>query len=95
MSLNKLSLNKMADALVKAMEQKEHFDKKGKQKEYIQKISILKEVLTQEYKFAIQRNSKDKPVIEKHISYIKKIQNRESIDTSDQQIIDQLLSKYS
>lgn len=93
--MNKFSLNKMADALVKAMEQKEHFDKKGKQKEYIQKISILKEVLTQEYKFAIQRNSKDKPVIEKHISYIKKIQNRESIDTSDQQIIDQLLAKYS
>ena len=93
--MNKFSLNKMADALVKAMEQKEHFDKKGKQKEYVQKISILKEVLTQEYKFAIQRNSKDKPVIEKHISYIKKIQNRESIDTSDQQIIDQLLAKYS
>lgn len=93
--MNKFSLNKMADALVKAVEHKEHFDKKGKQKEYIQKISILKEVLTQEYKFAIQRNSKDKPVIEKHISYIKKIQNRESIDTSDQQIIDQLLAKYS
>lgn len=93
--MNKFSLNKMADALVKAMEQKEHFDKKGKQKEYIQKISILKEVLTQEYKFAIQRNSKDKPVIEKHISYIKKIQNREAIETSDQQIIDQLLAKYS
>lgn len=93
--MKNFSLNKMADALVKAMEQKEHFDKRGKQKEYIQKVAILKEVLTQEYKFALQRNTKDRPVIEKHISYIKKIQNRESIDTSDQQIIDQLLSKYS
>lgn len=102
MSLNKLSLNKMADMLIKAMEHKEHFDKKAKDKEfvkvkdttYVQKVQILKEVLTQEYKFAIIRNSQDKPVIEKHIAYIKKLQNRESVDKSDQEIIDRLMLKY-
>lgn len=100
MSLNKLSLNKMADMLIKAMEHKEHFDKKAKDKNstkdttYIQKVQILKEVLTQEYKFAITRNSQDTPVIEKHIAYIKKLQNRESVDKSDQEIIDRLMLKY-
>lgn len=92
---NRLSLNKMADMLIKAMEHKDHFDKKAKQKEYIQKITILKEVLTQEYKFAIKSNSREKLVIEKHIDYIKKVSNKQSIDHSDQQTIDTLLAKYS
>ena len=94
MTMNKFSLNKMADMLVKAMENKEHFDKKAKQKDYIKKVQILKEVLTQEYKFAMARKSQDKSVIEKHINYIKKLQNRESIDRQDQEIIDQLMHKY-
>jgi hypothetical protein len=92
--MNKFSLNKMADMLVKAMENKEHFDKKAKYKDYIKKVHILKEVLTQEYKFAISRKAQDKSVIEKHINYIKKLQNRESIQKEDQEIIDQLMHKY-
>lgn len=94
MNYKNLSLNKMADMLVKAMEQKEHFDKKAKQKDYVKKVQILKEVLTQEYKFAMLRNSNDRLVIEKHISYVKKLQNRESIQKEDQEIIDQLMHKY-
>lgn len=94
MTMNKFSLNKMADMLVKAMENKEHFDKKAKHKDYIKKVQILKEVLTQEYKFSMLRKESDKSVIEKHINYIRKLQNRESIDTSDQEIIDQLMHKY-
>ena len=94
MNLNRLSLNKMADMLVKAMENKEHFDKKAKQKDYVKKVQILKEVLTQEYKFAMLRKSADKSVIEKHINYVKKLQNRESIQKEDQEIIDQLMHKY-
>jgi predicted thioredoxin/glutaredoxin len=94
MNYKNLSLNKMADMLVKAMEQKEHFDKKAKQKDYVKKVQILKEVLTQEYKFAMLRNSSDRLVIEKHISYVKKLQNRESIQKEDQEIIDQLMHKY-
>jgi predicted ATP-dependent Lon-type protease len=94
MNYKNLSLNKMADMLVKAMEQKEHFDKKAKQKDYVKKVQILKEVLTQEYKFAMLRNSNDRLVIEKHINYVKKLQNRESIQKEDQEIIDQLMHKY-
>jgi len=94
MNYSRLSLNKMADMLVKAAEGKKHFDEKAKQKDYVKKIQILKEILTQEYKFAIARKLQDKSIIEKHINYIKKLQNRESIDKSDKEIIDQLMHKY-
>lgn len=94
MTMNKFSLNKMADMLVKAMENKEHFDRKAKQKDYVKKVQILKEVLTQEYKFSMLRKTADKSVIEKHINYIRKLQNRESIQKEDQEIIDQLMHKY-
>jgi len=94
MNYKNLSLNKMADMLVKAMEQKEHFDKKAKQKDYVKKVQILKEVLTQEYKFAMLRNSNEKLVVDKHINYVKKLQGKESIPKEDQEIIDQLMHKY-
>lgn len=94
MNYKNLSLNKMADMLVKAMENKDHFDRKAKQKDYVKKVQILKEVLTQEYKFAMLRNSSDRLVVEKHINYVKKLQNRESIQKEDQEIIDQLMHKY-
>lgn len=95
------SLDKMADKLVKAMEAKEHFDKREQEKSYIRKVQSLKEILTQEYKFATQNKDKHSvysakfEVIEKHIEYVKKIQNRQSLDTSDKQIIDQLIKKYA
>ena len=95
------SLSKMGDKLVKAMEAKEHFDKREQEKTYIRKIQALKEILTQEYKFATQNKSKHTSystrieVIEKHIDYVKKLQNKQSFETSDKQIIDQLLLKYT
>ena len=95
------SLSKMGDKLVKAMEAKEHFDKREQEKTYIRKVQTLKEILTQEYKFASQNKGKHTSystrleVIEKHIDYVKKLQNRQSFETSDKQIIDQLLLKYT
>lgn len=95
------SLSKMGDKLVKAMEAKEHFDKREQEKTYIKKVHTLKEILTQEYKFVSQNKGKHTSystrleVIEKHIEYVKKIQNRQSFETSDKQIIDQLLLKYT
>ena len=95
------SLGKMADKLVKAMEAKEHFDKREEEKSYIRKVQSLKEILTQEYKFATQNKGKHisylskLEVIEKHIDYVKKIQSRQSFETSDKQIIDQLIRKYT
>jgi len=94
MNYYKFSLNKMSDILVKADKNKQHFDEKEKQKDYIKKVQILKEILTQEYKFTILRKLQDKSIIEKHVNYIKKLQNRESIDKFDQEIIDQLMHKY-
>ena len=95
------SLDKMADKLVKAMEAKEHFDKRDQEKIYIRKVQTLKEILTQEYKFATQNKGKHTnystrlEVIEKHIEYVKKIQNRQSFEISDKETIDQLFQKYS
>ena len=94
------SLIKMADRLIKSHEAKEHFDKSQKEKDYIKKVSILKEILTTEYKFANQHKtlhpeySIKLEVIKKHIDYIKKIQSHKILDTSDRQIIDQLMNKY-
>lgn len=95
------SLGKMADKLVKAMEAKEHFDKREEEKSYIRKVQTLKEILTQEYKFATQNKGKHSnystrlEVIEKHIEYVKKLQNRQSFESQDKQIIDQLIRKYT
>jgi hypothetical protein len=103
MDYKKLSLSKMSDALVKAMDAKEHFDKKEKkpnQDPYIDKVKVLKETLAREYKSVVSLNSDNKyivlkaGVIEKHIDYIKKIQNNKTFDISDRQIIDRLLIKY-
>ena len=60
MDYKKYSLGKMGDKLVKAMEAKEHFDKKDQEKSYIRKIQTLKEILTQEYKFvSLEKISND------------------------------------
>jgi len=100
MNYKKYSLEKLGDKLVKAMEAKEHFDKKSQDTVYINKVKKLKEVLTEEYKFAILNRKllieyiTRANVIEKHINYIKKIQDNKTFDTSDKQIIDRLLIKY-
>lgn len=100
MDFKRRSLTKLGDKLIKSLEAKESFDKAQKDKEYIKKIAILKEVLTTEYKFANQHkalhpeyNSKLE-VIKKHIDYLKKIQTLRLIEISDKQIIDQLMNKY-
>jgi uncharacterized membrane protein YkoI len=101
MDYKNYSLGKMADKLVKAMEAKEHFDKKEVESNYIRKVQTLKEILTQEYKFATENKAKHSnyavklEVIEKHIDYVKKIQNRKTFDQSDKQIIDRLMLTYT
>jgi hypothetical protein len=100
MDFKSKSLLKLADKLIKSHEAKEHFDKSQKEKEYSKKIIILKEILTTEYKFAIQHKvlhpeyNIKLDVIRKHIDYIKKIQAYKTLDTSDKQIVDQLMNKY-
>ena len=101
MDYKRLALSKMGEKLIKTLEAKEHFDRREEEKSYVKKVQILKEVLTQEYKFITQYKGSYSTyatraeVIEKHISYIKKIHNNKIFDTSDKQIIDTLLAKYS
>ena len=86
--------------LSKTLEAKEHFDKREEEKSYSKKIEALKEILTNEYKFAAQNRLLHKnyaiklEVVEKHIGYIKKLQNKKILDKSDKQIVDTLLNKY-
>lgn len=101
MDYRRLSLSKMGDKLIKTLEAKEHFDRREEEKSYIKKVQMLKEILTQEYKFVTQNKGSHTvyatraEVLEKHISYVKKIQNHKTFETSDKQIIDTLLAKYS
>ncbi len=88
MDYKRLALSKMGDKLVKTLEAKEHFDRREEEKSYVKKVQILKEVLTQEYKFITQYKGSYSTyatraeVIEKHISYIKKIHNNNEYETN-------------
>lgn len=104
MDYKKFTLSKMGDALIKAADAKAHFDNKEKSKlendPYKNKITQLKEVLTKEYKFCNQNSNVHKhfrmrlEVIQKHIDYVKSIQNKKMLDKSDRQMIDTLINKY-
>ena len=95
-------LSKLANKISKVAEAKEHFDNKKKEEEdsYVKKVMILKEVLTQEYKFVSKNKTLHNSyamkveVIEKHINFLRKIQNNKTFDLSDKQIIDVLIKKY-
>lgn len=101
MDYKRHSLSKMGDKLIKTLEAKEHFDKREEEKSYIKKVQILKEILTTEYKFVTTHKESHSvyatraQVIERHINYIRKIQNNKIFERSDKEIIDQLLAKYS
>lgn len=92
-------LDKIASKLSKTLEAKEHFDKKELDRPYLNKVDVLKEVLTKEYKFAAQ-NSNHKSyamkleILEKHINYVKKIQSKRTLDEHDKKIVDTLYLKY-
>jgi hypothetical protein len=104
MDYKKSTLSKMGDALIKAADAKAHFDNKHKDKTqdstYSNKLKQLKEVLTKEYKFAVQNSNVHVQfrmrveVVQKHIDYVKSIQNKKILDKSDRQIIDTLINKY-
>jgi len=104
MDYKKFTLTKMGNALIKAADAKAHFDNKEKVKleddVYKNKVIHLKEVLTKEYKFAVQNSNIHTQfrmrveVVQKHIDYVKSIQNKKILDKSDHQIIDTLINKY-
>jgi len=103
MSLGRFSISRMSDKLVKAMEAKEKFDnriEKPKEDPYIQKVKLLKEIITKEYKFCTEKKDIHKQyafkliTINKHIEYIRKIHKQQKFNKIDQELIDKLMGKY-
>lgn len=103
MKLSSFSISKMGDKLVKAMEAKEKFYnriEKLKENSYIQKVKILKETLTKEFKFCIENKDLHKQyafkltTINKHIEYVKKIYGQKTFNKLDRKLIDKLMEKY-
>jgi hypothetical protein len=93
----------MGDKLIKAFELAESFKNRQKNKElsYDQKLLVLKEALSKEYKQCIEGSrisglfAAKRQVVEKHIQFVKTVQNKKVLIESEKQIIDTLISKYT
>lgn len=103
MKFSSFSISKMGDKLVQAMEAKEKFDnriEKPKEDPYVQKVKLLKETLTKEYKFCTENKDLHKQyafkliTINKHIEYVRKIHGQQKFNKIDQELIDKLMEKY-
>jgi hypothetical protein len=103
MKFNSFSISKMGDKLVKAMEAKELFENRPKKTEpdpYINRVKLLKETLTKEYKFCSTNTHHHEQyalrliTINKHIDYVRKIQDQKTFNKMDKEIIDKLIQKY-
>lgn len=103
MDFKRSALAKAGDKLLKAFEVADSFKKRKEtlSLDYNQKIGILKECLSVEYKRCIE-NSKatglfamKREVVEKHIIFVKSIQNKKNLNENEKQIIDTLISKYT
>jgi hypothetical protein len=97
------AISKIGDKLVKAMEIREQFNNRPKQvKEdpYTNKVKLLKETLTKEYKFCSENQALHKQyafkliTINKHIDYVRKIHGQKIFNKIDRELIDKLMEKY-
>jgi hypothetical protein len=97
------AISKIGDKLVKAMEIREQFNNRPKQvKEdpYTNKVKLLKETLTKEYKFCSENKALHKQyafkliTINKHIDYVRKIHGQKIFNKMDRELIDKLMKKY-
>jgi tRNA 2-selenouridine synthase SelU len=97
------AISKIGDKLVKAMEIREQFNNRPKQvKEdpYTNKVKLLKETLTKEYKFCSENQALHKQyafkliTINKHIDYVRKIHGQKIFNKMDRELIDKLMEKY-
>ena len=103
METKRSTLTKMGDRLIKAFELAESFKNRQKNKElsYDQKLLVLKEALSKEYKQCIEGSrisglfAAKRQVVEKHIQFVKTVQNKKVLIESEKQIIDTLISKYT
>jgi tryptophanyl-tRNA synthetase len=103
MNFKRNALTKMGDKLIKAFELADSFKNRQKNKElsYDQKILIVKDALSSEYKQCIEGGrisglfAAKRQVVEKHIHFVKTIQNKKNLSEDEKQIIDTLISKYT
>lgn len=103
METKRSTLTKMGDKLIKAFELAESFKNRQNNKElsYDQKVLLLKESLSKEYKQCLEGSrisglfAAKRQVVEKHIQFIKTVQNKKVLIESEKQIIDTLISKYT
>ena len=103
MDFKRSALTKAGDKLLKAFELADSFNKRKEtlSLDYNQKIGILKESLSVEYKRCIE-NSKStglfamkRETVEKHIQFVRTIQNKRNLNQNEKEIIDTLFSKYT
>jgi ribosomal protein S18 len=103
MDFKRSALSKAGDKLLKAFELAESFKKRKEalEQDYGTKIYLLKEALSEEYKRCIE-NSKatglfamKREVVEKHIQFVRSVQNKKNLNENEKQIIDTLISKYT
>ena len=103
METKRSTLTKMGDTLIKAFELAESFKNRQKNKalSYDQKLAVLKEALSTEYKQCIEGSAisgffaAKRQVVEKHIQFVKTVQNKKILNEDEKQIIDTLISKYT
>ena len=103
METKRSTLTKMGDKLIKAFELAESFKNRQKNKDlsYDQKLLLLKEALSTEYKQCLEGSiisglfAAKRQVVEKHIQFVKTVQNKKVLIESEKQIIDTLISKYT
>jgi len=103
METKRSTLTKMGDKLIKAFELAESFKNRQKNKDlsYDQKLLVLKEALSKEYKQCIEGSrisglfAAKRQVVEKHIHFVKTVQNKKVLNEDEKQIIDTLISKYT
>ena len=103
METKRSTLTKMGDKLIKAFELAESFKNRQKNKElsYDQKVLLLKEALSKEYKQCLEGSrisglfAAKRQVVEKHIQFVKTVQNKKVLNEDEKQIIDTLISKYT
>jgi len=103
MDFKRSALAKAGDKLIKALELADSFKKRKENlnQDYNTKVYLLKEALSEEYKRCIE-NSKasglfamKRDVVEKHIQFVRSIQNKKILNENEKQIIDTLISKYT
>ena len=103
METKRSTLTKMGDKLIKAFELAESFNNRQKNKDlsYDQKLIVLKEALSKEYKQCLEGSrisglfAAKRQVVEKHIQFVRTVQNKKTLNEDEKQIIDTLISKYT